>query len=191
MEALQNLDVQLFLYLNNLGTESWDGFWMIITDKYLAFPLYGLLALLVLWKTGFKSAVVSGFMILVTVTTAYVISYLFKHGIARPRPCNVFDIGTEMRFPLAAKGKECGDFGFVSSHATVGMAMITLIALILKPYYKYLIYPLLAWVVLFSYSRIYVGKHYPADLIVGILIGFVVGLIAFKVRSWILRKYMV
>lgn len=191
MEALQNIDVQLFLYLNNLGTEAWDGFWMIITDKYLAFPLYGLLALLVLWKTGFKAAVVSGFMILVTVATAYVISYLFKHGIARPRPCNVFDIGTEMRFPLAAKGKECGDFGFVSSHATVGMAMITLIAFILKPYYKYLIFPLLAWVALFSYSRIYVGKHYPADLIVGILIGFVVGLVAFKMRAWILRKYKV
>ena len=191
MEALQNLDVQLFLYLNNLGTESWDGFWMIITDKYLAFPLYGLLALLVLWKTGFKSAVVSAFVILGTVATAYVISYLMKHGIARPRPCNVFEIGTEMRFPLAAKGKDCGDFGFVSSHATVGMAMITLIALILKPYYKYLIYPLLAWVALFSYSRIYVGKHYPADLIVGILIGFAVGLVAFKVRAWITKKYKV
>ena len=191
MEALQNLDVQLFLYLNNLGTESWDGFWMIITDKYLAFPLYGLLALLVLWKTGFKSAVVSAVVILGTVATAYVISYLMKHGIARPRPCNVFEIGTEMRFPLAAKGKDCGDFGFVSSHATVGMAMITLIALILKPYYKYLIYPLLAWVALFSYSRIYVGKHYPADLIVGILIGFAVGLVAFKVRAWITKKYKV
>ncbi|HLV42095.1 MAG TPA: phosphatase PAP2 family protein [Brumimicrobium sp.] len=191
MEALQNIDVQLFLYLNNLGTESWDGFWMIITDKYLAFPLYGLLALLVLWKTGFKSAVVSGFMILVTVAVAYVISYLMKHGIARPRPCNVFEIGTEMRFPLAAKGKECGDFGFVSSHATVGMAMITLIAFILKPYYKYIIFPLLIWVALFSYSRIYVGKHYPGDLIVGLLIGFVVGLIAFKVRGWVAKKYSI
>ncbi|RYM35823.1 phosphatase PAP2 family protein [Brumimicrobium glaciale] len=189
MGNLLKLDDQLFLFLNNLGTESWDGFWLFITDKYLAFPLYGLLALLVLWKTGFKSAVVSGFMILGTVATAYVISYLMKHGIARPRPCNIFEIGTEMRFPLASKGKECGDFGFVSSHATVGMAMITLIALILKPYYKYIVFPLTVWILLFSYSRIYVGKHYPGDLIVGILIGFIVGWIGFKVRELILNKY--
>ncbi|HLW29491.1 MAG TPA: phosphatase PAP2 family protein [Brumimicrobium sp.] len=189
MEALQNIDVQLFLYLNNLGTEGWDSFWMIITDKYLAFPLYALLALLVLWKTGFKSAVVSGFVILGTVAVAYGISLAMKYGFARPRPCNVFEIGTEMRFPLASKGKECGDFGFVSSHATVGMAMITLIALILKPYFKHIIWPLLAWVALFSYSRIYVGKHYPGDLIIGLLIGLLVGLIAFKVRGWVAKKY--
>ena len=187
METLQHLDERLFLYLNNLGTENWDGFWVIITDKWLAFPLYGLLALLILWKTGFKSAVMSGFIILGTVATAYVISYLMKHGIARPRPCIVFEIGTEMLFPHGKVSEECGDFGFVSSHATVGMALITLIALILKPYYKYIIFPLLGWVALFTYSRIYVGKHYPGDLIVGLLIGFLVGLIAFKVRGWIMR----
>lgn len=190
METLINLDVQYFLYLNNLGTESWDSFWMIITNKYLAFPLYGLLALLILWKTGFKSAVMSGFVILGTVATAYVISYLMKHGIARPRPCNVFEIGTEMRFPPAAKGKDCGDFGFISSHATVGMAMITLIALILKPYYKYIIFPLLIWIGLFSYSRIYVGKHYPGDLIVGLLIGFIVGWLGYKLHGWAKKKFL-
>lgn len=183
METLINLDAQLFLYLNNLGTSSWDSFWLIITNKYLAFPLYGLLALLVLWKTGFKSAVISGFMILGTVAVAYLISYLMKHGIARPRPCNVFEIGSEMRFPLAAKGKDCGDFGFVSSHATVGMAMITLIGLILKPYFKYIFIPLSIWIILFSYSRIYVGKHYLGDLIVGVLIGFIVGWVGFKIHE--------
>ncbi|PKR80175.1 phosphatase PAP2 family protein [Brumimicrobium salinarum] len=189
METLKNIDEQLFLYLNNLGTESWDGFWLIITDKYLAFPLYALLALLILWKTGFKSAVISGFMILGTVAVAYGISLAMKYGIARPRPCNTFEFGSEMRFPLALKGKECGDFGFVSSHATVGMAMITLIALILKPYFKYILAPLIAWVALFSYSRIYVGKHYPGDLIVGILIGIVVGILAFKAHGWVQKKY--
>ncbi len=189
METLQNLDIESFLYLNNLGTESWDEFWMIITNKYLAFPLYALLALLILWKSGFKSSLISGFIILGTVATAYLISYLMKHGIARPRPCNVFEIGTEMRFPLATKGKECGDFGFVSSHATVGMAMITLIGFILKPYFKFILYPLAIWIILFSYSRIYVGKHYPGDLIVGLLIGFFVGLAAFKVHGWVMKRY--
>ncbi|PWH84788.1 phosphatase PAP2 family protein [Brumimicrobium oceani] len=189
METLINFDAQLFLYLNNLGTDSWDSFWLVITNKYLAFPLYALLALLILWKTSFKSAVISGFAILGTVGLAFVISYLMKHGIARPRPCNIFEIGTEMRFPLAAKGKDCGDFGFVSSHATVGMAMITLIGLILKPYFKNIFIPLSLWILLFSYSRIYVGKHYPGDLIVGILIGFLVGWMGYKIHEWIIRKF--
>src|SRR5690554_4046454 len=184
MEALINIDSQLFLFLNNLGTESWDSFWLIITNKYLAFPLYTLLALLILWKTGFKSALINGFMILVTVALAYGISLAMKYGIARPRPCNVFDIGSQMRFPLASKGKDCGDFGFVSSHATVGMAMITLIGLILRPYFKFIFYPLSIWNILFSFSRIYVGKHYPGDLIVGIIIGSLVGVLA----AWTLRK---
>ena len=86
METLKKIDEQLFLYLNNLGSETWDTFWIYITDEWIAIPLYALLSFLVLWKTGFKSAVISGGMILLTVAVAYGISLLMKDGIMRLRP---------------------------------------------------------------------------------------------------------
>ncbi|HLW40338.1 MAG TPA: phosphatase PAP2 family protein [Brumimicrobium sp.] len=189
METLKKIDEQLFLYLNNLGSETWDTFWIYITDEWIAIPLYALLSFLVLWKTGFKSAVISGGMILLTVAVAYGISLLMKDGIMRLRPCNVYNIYSEIRFPLKEVGEGCGDFGFVSSHATVGMALITFMGLILKPYYKSILWPLFTWLALFCYSRVYVGKHYPSDLIVGVIIGLIVGLLAFQLRKKIAQRF--
>lgn len=191
METLKKLDADLFLYLNNAGSESWDKFWMILTDQWLAIPLYVILALMILWKTGFKSAVISGAMILATVVVTYIISYLLKNGVARLRPCNVYDIYTEIRFPLKEIGKGCGTYGFVSSHATVATGMIVLIGMILKKYFKFIMPVLMVWLLLFSYSRIYLGKHYPGDIIAGFIIGVIIGFTAYKLRLWIERKWAI
>lgn len=191
METLKKLDADLFLYLNNAGSESWDKFWMILTDQWLAIPLYVILALMILWKTGFKSAVISGAMILATVVVTYIISYLLKNGVARLRPCNVYDIYTEIRFPLKEIGKGCGTYGFVSSHATVATGMIVLIGMILKRYFKFIMPVLIVWLMLFSYSRIYLGKHYPGDIIAGFIIGVIIGFTAYKLRLWIERKWAI
>ncbi|HTO38920.1 MAG TPA: phosphatase PAP2 family protein [Brumimicrobium sp.] len=191
METLKKLDADLFLYLNNAGSESWDKFWMILTDQWLAIPLYVILALMILWKTGFKSAVISGAMILATVVVTYIISYLLKNGVARLRPCNVYDIYTEIRFPLKEIGKGCGTYGFVSSHATVATGMIVLIGMILKKYFKFIMPVLIVWLMLFSYSRIYLGKHYPGDIIAGFIIGVIIGFTAYKLRLWIERKWAI
>lgn len=191
METLKKLDADLFLYLNNAGSESWDKFWMILTDQWLAIPLYVILALMILWKTGFKSAVISGAMILATVVVTYIISYLLKNGVARLRPCNVYDIYAEIRFPLKEIGKGCGTYGFVSSHATVATGMIVLIGMILKKYFKFIMPVLIVWLMLFSYSRIYLGKHYPGDIIAGFIIGVIIGFTAYKLRLWIERKWAI
>jgi|SRR5690625_146764 len=185
IKSLKQLDEDLFLWLNNLGTERWDGFWMIVTDQWMSIPIYVLLSLLILWKTGFRSAVVSGFMILALVGVTLVVSRLFKYGFLRPRPCTMdFDV----RYILS---EDCGDYGFFSSHSSVGMALMVFIGLILKPYYKYILWPLMIWVGLFGISRIYVGKHYPADIIVGFIVGVIFALVFYKIRQWIFEKYRV
>src|SRR5690625_2616042 len=140
MEKLKQLDEKLFLYLNNSGSEFWDSFWLIITDQWMSIPIYALLSLLILRKTGFKSALVSGVMILVLVGTTLVISRLVKYGVARPRPCTLEHLN--MRLPL---GEDCGDFGFFSSHSSVGLALMVFIGFLLKPFYKYIFWPLLIW----------------------------------------------
>lgn len=185
METLKQLDEKLFLLLNNTGNETWDGIWLILTDQWMSIPIYALLSILILWKTGFRSAVVTGFMILGLVGVTLLISRLVKYGVMRPRPCS---IDLPMRFPLK---KECGDYGFFSSHSSVGLALMVFIGYILKPYYKYIFWPLLIWVGLFGYSRIYVGKHYPGDIIVGFLVGFILAVIFYRIRLWITKKYAV
>lgn len=185
METLKQLDQQLFLYLNSLGSESTDGFWLLITDQWMSIPIYALLSLLILWKTGFKSAVVNGMFILAVVGVSLVISYLIKHGVMRLRPCN---LDLDMRLPL---GDDCGDYGFVSTHSTVGLALMVFIGSILKPFYKYIYWPLLIWVGLFGFSRIIVAKHYPGDIIVGYLIGLIVTLVFIRLRAWVGKKYRV
>lgn len=183
METLKQLDEQLFLYLNNLGNSTWDGFWLIITDQWMSIPLYALLVILIYVKTGFKKTVVTVGAIGALVIFTLVISRLVKYGVLRPRPCT---LDLPMRYPL---NSDCGDYGFFSTHASVGMALMLFIGKILKEYYRYILWPLMTWVVLFCVSRIYVGKHYPGDIIVGFAVGIVVGLIFYRIRMYVLKKY--
>lgn len=191
METLIGLDEQLFLYLNNMGTESWDGFWLAFTNQWMSIPIYLLLSLMILRKHWFKQAVVDGVFIVALVVFSIGLSHLFKYGFMRPRPCAVFDTYSEMRFPLRTIGEGCGEYGFYSTHAAVGMALMVFIGLTLKPYYKWILWPLMIWVAFFCYSRIYVGKHFPSDLIAGVISGAVFGSIFFRLRGWVHTKYKV
>lgn len=188
METLVKWDEELFTFLNQMGSESWDGFWLIVTDQWMSIPIYAILMLL-LWKhTGFKATVVHFIFIMGIVGFTLVLSRLVKYGIARPRPCNPLSGLENIRFPL---GKDCGDFGFFSTHASVGLGIMIYIGKTLKPYYKYILWVLLTWVALFCYSRIYVGKHYPGDIIVGLLIGLIIGLVAFVIRQKVRDRFKI
>lgn len=186
METLQHIDQQLFLYLNNLGSSQWDGFWVMMTNQWMSIPIYVLLALLLWKKTGFKETFISMVVLVAMLVVTYVISHLVKYGVARPRPCNM---GFDMRFPLASVGSDCGEFGFFSTHASVGMAMIFYMGYLLKKYYNFIFWPLYIWLAFFCYSRIYVGKHYPGDIIIGLLVGLVLGILFLKLRRWIGERY--
>ena len=188
METLQRLDEQLFLYLNNLGSPNWDSFWVIFTNQWMSIPIYVILVLLLWWKTGFKETFVSMVLLVAMLVVTYIISHLVKYGVARPRPCNM---GFHMRFPYPSVGDDCGEFGFFSTHASVGMAMILYIGLLLRKYYRLILWPLSIWLAFFCYSRIYVGKHYPGDIIVGLLVGLVLGILFLKLRKWIAKKYKI
>lgn len=186
MEALQQLDEELFLYLNNMGSTSWDWFWVSLTNEWMSIPIYALLSWLIYRKVGFKPAIVHGITLVGIVVASYVISHLLKDGIMRPRPC---DVGLNMRY---LTGEDClGKFGFPSTHSSVGLGIMLYIGLVLKRYYKYILPILMVWVLFFSYSRIYVGRHYPGDVLVGLIIGLVVAIVAYYVRNWIKEKYKV
>lgn len=183
MEKLKQVDLDLFNYLNSMGTESWDWFWLASTNQWMSIPIYALLCWLIFRKESLKPAIVHGIFLVGVVIASYAISHILKDLIMRPRPC---DMSFDIRY---LTGEDCaGKYGFPSTHSSVGMGIMIYIGLVLKPYYRYILPVLMTWVLFFAYSRIYVGRHYPGDVIVGILVGLIVGLSAYFIRKWVKTK---
>jgi undecaprenyl-diphosphatase len=184
IEELLKYDEQLFLFLNGLGNTSWDGFWQIVTNKLSSIPLYAFLLFLVFKNFGLKGTLIVMVAAALMITATDQLANLFKYGFARPRPCQVESLQDTIRFVA----ERCGRFGYFSAHAASSMAAAVFIGLLLKPYYKYLPFLLLFWSVIIGYSRIYLGVHYPLDVITGMFFGAIIGLLFFLLNRWAQKK---
>ncbi|PZD79529.1 phosphatase PAP2 family protein [Mesonia sp. K7] len=183
MEELLQLDQEAFLYLNNLGNTSWDGFWLFITNKFASIPLYAVLLFLLFRKLGWKATLVVMVLVALMITCTDQLANVFKHGFERPRPC---------REDFIAYGRyiaeRCGRYGFFSAHAASSTALAVFLGLILKPYFRFAFILLTIWALVVSYSRIYVGVHYLGDVLVGMFFGTLIGLGYFILFQYIKKK---
>jgi len=180
LEEILKYDTDLFLFLNNLGSEPWDGLWLFITEKYSSLPLYVCMLYLVFKKLGWKGTLVVLVAAALLITATDQLANLFKYGFERPRPCREEALQTSMRF--VADG--CGRFGYFSAHAASAMGIAVFLGLILKNKYKYLPFILLFWAVIIAYSRIYLGVHYPLDIVTGMFFGGILGWIFYQLQAW-------
>lgn len=187
MEQILQLDKDIFLYLNTLGGERWDGVWLFITHKLSALPLYVLMLILIYRHYGWKGTLVILVAVALMITATDQLANLFKHGFKRPRPCQESAGMTEvMRFVA----KNCGRYGYFSAHAASSMAAAIFIGLSLKPWYKKLLLILVIWSLVVGYSRIYLGVHYPSDVLTGFVIGVLIGWIFYRLQIWARRKLL-
>lgn len=185
LDELLKYDTELFLFLNNLGNTSWDGFWRFVTEKWSSIPLYAFLLYLVFKHYGWKGTLVIIISVALMITATDQIASLFKYGIKRPRPCKVEELQSLMRY--VADG--CGRFGYFSAHAASSMAAAVFLGLSLQKWYKYLPFILLLWAVITGYSRIYLGVHYPLDVISGMAFGGLTGWLFYLIQKWGQRKF--
>lgn len=186
-KELLHSDEQLFIFLNSLGNDSWDSFWLIITDKLTFIPLYAILLFLIYRKLGVKSLLLIVVIVAVMITFTDQITNLFKYIlIKRSRPCREDHLQEVIRF--IASG--CGRYGFFSGHAANSMAAAVFAGLLLKPHYKNLVFILLFWSALVAYSRIYVGVHYPLDIVCGLSFGGFAGFLFYKLYHVIRDKFI-
>lgn len=185
LDQLLKYDTELFLFLNNLGNTSWDGFWRFVTEKWSSIPLYAFLLYLVFKHYGWKGTLVIIVCVALMITATDQIASLFKYGIKRPRPCKVEELQPLMRY--VADG--CGRFGYFSAHAASSMAAAVFLGLSLQKWYKYLPFLLLVWAVITGYSRIYLGVHYPLDVISGMAFGGLTGWLFYLIQQWGQRKF--
>jgi undecaprenyl-diphosphatase len=185
IDTLLTYDTELFLYLNNLGTERWDGFWLIVTEKWSSIPLYAFLLYLVYRHYGWKGTLIIMVSVALMITMTDQLANVFKNGFERPRPCRVEALEQQMRF--IAEG--CGRFGYFSAHAASSMAAAVFLGLALRKFYKYLPFLLLLWAVIVAYSRIYLGVHYPLDIVTGMFFGGLIGWAIYLLQRWGQKRF--
>lgn len=184
MEQLIELDHQLFIWLNNLGSKNWDWLWLLITDKWSAIPLYAFLLFLIFKKFGWKVSLLILVFITLLITATDQLGNISKDFFGRLRPCRQEGVMEFTRFVA----KRCGSHGFFSAHAANSMGVaVFLVSLFKRKYSKY-IYLLIGWALLVAYSRVYVGVHYPGDILAGILIGVLFGFLFYKLYTYIQTK---
>jgi undecaprenyl-diphosphatase len=183
LEKILALDTQLFIYLNSLGSETYDGLWLIITKQVNWIPFFLFLFYLIYTKLGIKQTLYLLLFVAVLVTATDQITNLFKYTFQRARPCNDPEINTFIRIVQARSS-----FSFFSGHAANTMAVATFLYLIFKKQFKYFGL-LFLWPLIFAYSRIYLGLHYPLDILSGYLCGLFTGYLAYKIYQFTQIKY--
>lgn len=184
MEFLFNLDRDILIFFNNLGTESWDGFWLLVTKQLNWIPIFLIILYLVFTQYGWKHSLLIILMIaLLLLITDQTTNHLFKFRFERLRPSSNPDLDGLIRAV-----KTSHTFSFISGHASNSMAACFFLYTVLKSRVKY-IEIMFLWPLIFAYSRIYLGLHYPSDIIVGYIWGIVTALLVLKLYVLLRDKY--
>lgn len=185
IEELLKLDTQLLVYLNGLGSSWRDPIWLAITRQQNWTPLFLVILYIIYKKLGLQHLLVAiGVIALLVLFTDQTTNFV-KNYFQRLRPTNNVDINSTMR-----QVQMRYSFSFWSGHAANSMAVTLFVYLISRKYIKYIGFFFL-WPLIFAYSRIYLGLHYPSDILMGYLFGTIMGFLAYVFYKFIIRKYLI
>ena len=185
MNTLAETDSQLFLFLNGLHADWMDKVMVLLTDMWAWFPLYLLLIYWAIRQYGKRCWWIILAVVLVVLCTDQLASHVCKPVFQRLRPCYNADFQDLIHLP---KGMAGGKYGFVSSHAANTFGIAAFLTPALRKYRPWTAIVLYLWAFISSYSRIYIGYHYPGDILCGAILGILIGLIFWKVFQLIVVR---
>jgi undecaprenyl-diphosphatase len=169
LDYLIHLDKKLFIYLNNLGATPFDAIWLLITKQINWTPFFLILLFILYKKLGTKKLGIAILIVATLIAFTNEITDVIKFSVQRIRPCN-----DDALVGLIRVVKDSDTFSYFSGHAANSTAAMMFVFLILRKHYKYS-YLLFLYPLIFAYSRIYLGLHYPLDIISGYAFGSLTG----------------
>ena len=172
-ESLQSFDQTLFVYINRVATHPiLDTLMPFFRESTFWIPLYLFLIVFVFVNFGKNGWVWLLFAFITVLLTDQFSSSIVKNWVMRPRPCNDPVFSSQVRLLL----DHCsGGYSFTSSHATNHFGVATFLCIILGRFFGKWKYLLFIWAALICYAQVYVGVHYPLDVVFGALLGFLIG----------------
>ena len=187
-QTIHETDQLLTLKINSWHTPFTDIIWEFFSDIPVWIPMYLLIIIFVIWRLGWKRGLVVIAAALLTFGFCDQFSNIIKAATERLRPCND-PIMIENGLHILEKG---GKYGFFSAHAAnaFGLATSTFIGLRIDNRIRYRGYGawMFTWAALVGIRRIFVGKHYLGDVLVGTLVGIAAGMAFSLTARWIIRK---
>lgn len=184
LDKILQWDREAFVYLNSLGIEQYDMFWSTVTKFPPWIPLFVLIISLFFIKFSKREALFMILTLLIMVFFVSTLTDLTKNVVARLRPNNDEEINTLIRILRSPSG-----FSFFSGHASSSFSVITFVVLFLRHHFKW-IYLFYIWPILFAMSRIYVGVHFPIDLMVGASVGIFSAWMFYKLYGLLISPYL-
>ena len=174
------IDKNVFLYLNSINSPAWDNIMWWASGNKSWVPLYVVLLVVIIYRERPYRFIFTILFVAIAAALCDHISVLIKDLVERPRPTRNSEIADMVHIVNNYRG---GEYGFVSSHAANVFGVATFLSNQFK-HFRWSLF-LFAWAVLVAYSRVYLGVHYPLDIICGATLGMLIGIqcYVFKVRT--------
>lgn len=184
MEELIKLDEELLFMLNGSSSPYFDSCMMVYTSIVIWLPLVAVLLYVLIKNNNIKDFI----MIICAVAIIIAIADQVSSSICKP----LFERWRPTRDPQlmylvdVVNDYRCGSYGFLSSHSANSFGVAVFISLLVR--HKGLSVSLLLWALLNAYSRVYLGVHYPGDILVGGILGVLTGWLIYRLYCYIQRK---
>ncbi len=182
LDSIIKYDKDLLVFLNNLGNEQWDPFWLVITNQLYWTPLFLFIIFLAIKSFGWKQGgfIILSLILLVAFSDQFTV--FIKDNTHRLRPNNDSEIKHLLRTLIKPQS-----FSFMSGHATTSTFFSVFVIFLMREKYRQ-IYLVLLFPLFFAYSRLYLGVHFPIDVSVGIVTGILLANIYYFIFNKINKK---
>ena len=186
IDYLMDIDADALLAVNGLHDLFQDAFWWLVTAKWSSLLLVLALVWILLHQNRRHALFVVAMLVLTVLVADQVSSGLIKHLVERLRPTHDPSLESMVHVINGYRG---GMYGFVSSHAANSFAISMLLSFVIR--HRWVTLSLFAWALLQCYSRIYLGVHYPGDILGGIIVGILVGWLVWRLMCWIQHRWRI